>query len=136
LLLCLGLVGKDADTKALAVDALIEAIDGKRFDIDIFTKTIADLCKGEWVKYNRLADSLTPVLQASLHHALVVYYVLQKLIPYIDLQQKSAFRLLEVFTEAKATAGQPLEGATKLALEGLRGNSKAVKIVHKLLLQR
>src|SRR5207248_9813408 len=63
LLLCLGLVGKDADAKGLAVDAMIEGIEMRRFDPALFASTMAGLAEGEWIKFNRLGDALMLVVQ-------------------------------------------------------------------------
>ena len=133
LLLCLGLIGKDADAKGLAVDALIEGIDGRLFDPDLFAATITGLAQGEWVKFNRLADALMAVLQASELHATVVAEALQMLLPGLDFRQKNTFRLLEVLVEAQAVARLPLDDDAKAALRKIGGSGKAARIARRLL---
>jgi len=133
LLLCIGLAGKDADVKGLAVDALIEGIDGRLFDPALFARTLARLCQGEWVKFNRVGDGLMQVVQVSNLHAAIVSETLQACIPHLDLQQKNAFRLLEVLVEAQAVVDLPLEGATRDALRNLKGSGKAAKLAKQLL---
>ncbi len=133
LLLCIGLVGKDADAKGLAVDALIEGIEARLFDPDLFASTIARLAEGEWIKPNRLGDSLMSVIQVSGLHAAVVSDALQKWLPQLDLSQKNAFRLLEVLVEARALTGRPLGEEARDALRGVEGSGKAAKIARQLL---
>jgi hypothetical protein len=72
LLLCLGLIGKDADVKGLAVDALIEGIEGRVFDPRLFAEVMARLGEGKWGKLNRLGEGLMLVVQVSTLHAGVV----------------------------------------------------------------
>jgi hypothetical protein len=133
LLLCLGLAGKDADAKGLAIDALIEGIEGKMFDPSLFASVIARLAEGEWVKFNRLGDALMPALQVSGLHAAVVSQALQLWLPLLDLQQKNAFRLLEVLVEAQALTQRPLSADARDALARIAGGGKSAKIVRQLL---
>ena len=88
LLLCLGLVGKDADVKGLAVDALIEGIEGRVFDPRAFVEVMTRLCEGQWVKLNRLSEGLLQVAQVSALHARVVSEALQAWLPLLDLKQR------------------------------------------------
>jgi hypothetical protein len=132
LLLCLGLIGKDADTRGLAIDALIEGIEWRLFDPEIFASTIIGLVEGGWIKFSRLADALMPVIQVSQFHALAVSEGLQQTVTKIDLQRKNAFRLLEVLVEAQAMTGKPLSYATRQMLAGMRGSGKAAKVAKQL----
>jgi len=133
LLLCLGLVGKDADARGLGIDALIEGIDWRLFDPEIFASTIIRLVEGGWIKFSRLADALMPVIQVSQLQALVVSEALQQIVTKIELQQKNAFRLLEVLVEAQAMTGKPLPYATRQMLAGMRGSGKVAKIAKQLI---
>ena len=128
LLLCLGLVGKDADARGLAIDALIEGIGWRLFDPEIFASTIIGLVEGGWIKFSRLADALMLVIQVSQLHALAVGETLQQTVTKIDLQRKNAFRLLEVLVEAQAMTGKPLPFATRQMLAGMSGSGKAAKV--------
>jgi hypothetical protein len=132
LLLCLGLVGKDADARGLAIDALIEGIEWRLFDPEIFASTIIRLVEGGWIKFSRLADALMPVIQVSQLHALAASEALQQTVTKIDLQRKNAFRLLEVLVEAQAMTGKPLPFATRQVLAGMRGSGKAAKVAKQL----
>lgn len=133
LLLCLGLVSKDADARGLAVDAAIEGIEAGRLVPALFVATMRRLAEGEWLKFNRLGDALMLVAQASGLHALVVSQVLQAWLPTLDLQQKSAFRLLEVLVETQAMTLQPLGMDVRDALSRVAGGGKAARIAKQLL---
>lgn len=133
LLLCLGLVGKDADARGLAIDALIEGIDARLFDPELFASTIAQLAAGEWVKFNRLGNALMPVVEVSPLHAAVVSKALQRWLPMLDLRQKNAFRLLEVLVEAQALSDRPLGEDTRNVLATVTGGGKAAKIAKQLV---
>jgi hypothetical protein len=133
LLLCLGLIGKDADSKGLAVDALIEGIEGRLFDPAIFGSVMQRIAEGEWVKFNRLGDALMAVIQVSPLHAGVVSDALQKCLPGIDLSQKNVFRVLEVLVEAQALTGRPLGAEARETLRGIGGSGKAAKIAKQLV---
>ncbi|MDB5674055.1 MAG: hypothetical protein JWM65_1037 [Sphingomonas bacterium] len=133
LLLCVGLVGKDADARGLAIDALIEGIDARLFDPELFASTIARLAEGEWIKFNRLGDALMPAIQVSSLHAAVISDALQHWLPKLDLQQKNAFRLLEVLVEAQALTGKPLGEDARNVLADISGSGKAARIAKLLV---
>jgi hypothetical protein len=133
LLLCIGLVAKDADARGLAIDALIEGVDKRLFDPQLFAVTIARLAEGEWVKLNRVADGLKPVVEASTLHASVVSEALQHWLPQLDLHQKNAFQILEVLVEAQAMTGRPLDDAARSALCRATGNGKAARLAKQLI---
>ena len=133
LLLCLGLVGKDADAKGLAVDALIEGIEGRLFDPGKFAATMTGLAKGEWLKFNRLGDGLALAVTVSPGHATVVAEALQRWLPTLDLQQNGAFRMLEVLAEAQAITRAAVDAEAKAALRRLTGGGKAAKLARRLL---
>lgn len=133
LLLCLGLAGKDADAKGLAVDALIEGIDGRLFDPARFAAVLGGLAAGGWLKFNRLADGLMQAMAVSDLHAAVVREAIENSLPSLDLQQKNAFRLLEVLVEAQAATARPLGEATQAALRRVAGGGKSAKLAKRLL---
>ena len=51
----------------------------------------------------------------------------------LDLQQKNAFRLLEVLVEVQALTRRPLAPASRDALGRVSGSGKAAKIARQLL---
>ncbi len=133
LLLCLGLAGKDADSRGLAVDAMIEGIEAGQLDPKLFAGTLEDLAQGGWLKLNRLGETLMQVLQASPLHAWVVSEALQHWLATTDLKQRNMFCVLEALLEAQALAGRPLDEALRQALANLKGGSKAAKLAKKIL---
>ena len=133
LLLCLGLAGKDADARGLAIDALIEGIDGRRFNPTVFAGVMTRLVAGEWLKLNRVADSLMSAVQVSRLHAAVVSEAVQKWLPTFDHRQTNASRILEALLEAQAVTGRPLGGGVREALAAIGGGGKATKVAKQLL---
>jgi hypothetical protein len=132
LILAIGLVGKDADVRGLAIDALIEGIGGRLFDPDLFAGVVARLCDGEWVKLNRLSDALMQAAQTSSTHAQVIGRSLRKLVPGFDFKRQNAANLLEVLVEAQAATGDPLDRTTLDALASIGGSGKAAKLARQL----
>lgn len=133
LLLALGLAGKDADASRLAADALIEGIDGHLFDPERFAAVLARLADGEWLKFNRLGDTLMMVAKISPLHATLIGDAIQSWLTTLDLKQKNVFRLLEVLVETRAVTGQPLRGEVQRVLRGVEGGGKLPKIAKQLL---
>ncbi|MFA5965230.1 MAG: DUF6493 family protein [Sphingomonas sp.] len=133
LLLCLGLVGKDADARGLAIDALIEGIDARLFEPELFASMIARLAEGEWIKLNRLGDALMQVVHVSPLHAKVVSDALQLWLPKLDFGANNAFRLLEVIVEAQAIIRLPLADVARDVLSTATGNGKFAKVAKLLV---
>ena len=119
--------------RGLAVDALIEGIEGHLYDPDVFFATLTRVAAGEWLKFNRLGDNLLTVVQASALHAGVISKALQRWLPHVDWQQNNAFRVLEVLLEAQAVTKQPLSVEAIHALQGIGGNGKAAKIARQIM---
>lgn len=133
LLLCVGLVGKDADARALSIDVMIEGIDNRTFDPEQFGQVMTKLAAGDWLKLNRVGASLTQVAQASPLHANVTSQALQAWLPECDLSQRNGFHLLECLREANATSRAALSPAMRANLETLSGKGKAAKLAKELL---
>jgi hypothetical protein len=133
LVLCLGLAGKDADCRGLAIDALIEGVDSGQLAPDQFASVLADLASGKWLKLNRLGDNLIQVIQTSPLHAWVISDCLQLWLSDADLKQRNLFRILEVLLEAHAILDRNLDQDVRARLETIKGSSKAAKIAKKLI---
>ncbi|WP_145998438.1 DUF6493 family protein [Caulobacter flavus] len=132
LLLCMGLIGKDADVKGLAVDALIEGIEGRVFDPAIFADVMARLGEGKWGKLNRLGEALLQVVPVSALHAQAVFEALNAWLPRLDLKERSAVHVLEVLRETQALTGRPLSVSALSALREMQGAGKAAKLAKDL----
>lgn len=133
LVLALSLVGKDADVCGLANDALIEGIEGRLFDPDIFASVMYRLCLGEWVKYNRLAENLLKISKVSQLHACAIDAALQAWLPRFDLAQRNAHYVLQVLVETQAISGAPLLASTRNALVSLKGKNKGTALAKQIL---
>ncbi|MDB2438602.1 DUF6493 family protein [Hellea sp.] len=133
LLVALGLFARDADIKGLTVDAMIEGIEKGYFDPEHFVKVIQKLESGGWLKFGRLKDTLTPIIQASPLHAYVISRVLQDWLTLTDLKARNMFAPLEVLLEAQAVIRQPLSKGMIIALSNLKGNGKAGKLAKSLI---
>jgi len=133
LVLCLGLISKDADAKGLAIDALIEGIDSRAFHPERFGEIMQKLSAGEWIKLNRIGASLTQVALASPLHAAMISEATQLWLQRFDLSQRNAFYALESLSHAQASSGAPLNSAMRANLETLSGKSKAAKLAKDLL---
>jgi hypothetical protein len=133
LLLCIGLISKDADARGLAIDALIEGVDARLFDPGLFASTLARLAEGNWIKLNRVADALKAVAQVSTLHAAIMGEAVQQWVPQIDLQQKNAFQILEVLVETQSVTERPLRETARVALGNLAGNARAARLAKQLI---
>jgi hypothetical protein len=133
LLLCVGLVAKDADVKGLALDALIEGVEGRVFDPHVFADVMKRLCEGQWVKLNRLSEGLLQVAHVSGLHAQAVSEALQAWLPHLDFEERGAAHVLEVLVEARAITRRPLADPAQAVLRGVRGSGKAARLAKDLL---
>jgi hypothetical protein len=133
LILAIGLVGKDADVRALAIDALIEGITGRLFDPQLFAQVVRGLCDGGWVKLNRLSSALAQAGAASPLHADLIGQALQGLGEGFDFTQLNAASLLEVLVEVQAQSARPLSPPLQATLKALSGGGKAAKLAKQLL---
>jgi hypothetical protein len=133
LVLALSLVGKDADVRGLAIDALIEGIENRIFDPVIFAIVMTRLCEGEWVKYNRLGENLLQVAQVSPAHARAIDAALQAWLPDFDLTQRNGHHVLQVLVETQAISGASISLSTRTVLTSLTGKTKAASLAKQVL---
>ncbi|GMN03827.1 DUF6493 family protein [Erythrobacter sp. MTPC3] len=133
LLLSLGLVGKDADAKGLAIDAMIEGIETRQFNPALFAHTMARLANGGWLKLNRVGETLKQVIEVSPLHANAIGTALQDWLPHFDLSQRNSFYVLEAMVEAQAIAPQPLSDEVRKCLGQSKGKTKAAKLAQQIL---
>lgn len=133
LVLVLGLLARNADVKAISVDAMIYGIEKGLFEPDQWVTTLLHLQTGGWVKVGRLKDTLTPLVQTSALHAFVVSDILQSWLSQTDLSARNMFAPLEILLEAQSTIRQPLSDNVKTALADLKGSSKAAKLAKTIL---
>jgi hypothetical protein len=133
LVLTLSIVGKDSDVRSLAIDALIEGVENHLFDPDTFAKVLVRLCEGEWVKYNRLAESLLRVAKVSELHASAIDAALQAWLPHFDFAQRNAHYVLQVLVETQAISGAPISASNRKVLTSLKGKNKGTALAKLIL---
>ena len=132
LLVCVGLVGKDADARGLAIDALVAGTENGCLDVSTLAETLIKLSDSGWLKLNRLGDNLQQVSQVSILHAWVISDLIQRWLLKVDIKQRYIFRMLEVLREAQSTVQQPLKPETMVRLKEFTGSAKAAKIAREL----
>jgi hypothetical protein len=133
LVLALSIVGKDSDVRSLAIDALVEGVEARLFAPDTFANVLVRLCGGEWVKYNRLAESLLKVASVSELHASAIDAALQDWLPHFDFAQRNAHYVLQVLVETQAISGAPISAATRKVLTSLKGKNKGTALAKQIL---
>jgi hypothetical protein len=133
LVLALSIVGKDSDVRSLAIDALVEGVEARLFAPDTFANVLVRLCGGEWVKYNRLAESLLKVASVSELHASAIDAALQDWLPHFDFAQRNAHYVLQVLVETQAISGAPISAATRRVLTSLKGKNKGTALAKQIL---
>jgi len=132
LMLSIGLVGKDADCRGLAVDALIEGIESGKADITLLADVLGKLSEGGWPKLNRLSENLLQVSQVSSVHAWAVSELIQLWVGCSSLKQHNYFKMLEILYEVQSVTRQSLHNTTLDVLKELKGSSKAAKLAIQL----
>jgi hypothetical protein len=133
LVLALSLVGKDSDVRSLAIDALIEGVRNRVFVPDTFANVMVRLCEGEWVKHNRLAESLLKVAKVSELHASAIDAALQAWLPRFDFAQRDGHNVLQVLVETQAISGAPISPSTRAALASFVGKNKGAALAKQIL---
>ncbi|WP_185964269.1 DUF6493 family protein [Aliikangiella marina] len=125
LTLFLGLVGKDSDSRALAVDAFIEAVDNDLASQEIMAGILVKLTQAGWLKFNRLAEGLKQVTQVSATHRYFVSRMLQIWLPQIDLKLRNIHLVLEVLLDVQTALNQKVSTHVSESLKDLKGKTKA-----------
>ena len=133
LVLALSIIGKDSDVRSLAIDALIEGVETRLFVPETFANVLVRLCEGEWVKYNRLAESLLKVASVSELHASAMDVALQAWLPHFDFAQRNAHYVLQVLVETQAISGAPILASTREVLTALKGKNKGTALAKQIL---
>jgi hypothetical protein len=133
LALLFGLAGKDADARGLAIDALVQGIEGAQFDPALFAPVLVKFAQSGWMKPTRVAQSLQQVARVSPWHALAVSEALQNALSGLDMRAQNMFAIVEVLLECQITIGRPLRADAAAALAELKGEGKLVKAARQLL---
>jgi hypothetical protein len=133
LMLCMGLAGKDADVRGLAIDAFIEGIENNILDAQTTSSILISLSENGWLKLNRLGDNLQQVSHVSKTHAWVVFEIISNWLGKVSPKQNNFFKMLEVFLEVQTEINAPLTPDVRDVLVNIKGSSKSAKISKKIL---
>lgn len=133
LVLALGLSGKDVDARGLAVDAFIEGVESGQFDPTMLASVLTKFTDGNWVKLNRLGETLAVVAQTSPLHAWLVGEAIQLWLPGVPPKYRNLFSVLEALQLCRAVGGRPLHAPVEVCLSAFSGSSKAAKLAKQIL---
>jgi hypothetical protein len=133
LVLWLALVGKDADARGYAIDAVAEAIQDGRAHPDILGPVLIQLSQGGWLKLNRLAASLGEVARLSAWHQFVIVRVLEAWLAARTDLPRDAHHILSLLLELLTSLDLGLAEKARVPLEQKKGSSKTAKTARAIL---
>ena len=124
---------RDADARAIAIDALVEGLLDGRAHPDSLSETLIEIADYPWAKLNRLADGLRQVARTSSWGALAISQLLDHLIACWRSPPRDAHQILEIQLELLLQLNGALSEAARAPLEALAGGSKTAKLARQLL---
>jgi hypothetical protein len=133
LALMVGSASKESDCRRLASDALIEGIEDGRAHPAPIAQVIDGLAQNNWLKLNRLAESLSEVARVSPLHQLVIAEVLESFVATRDEFPRSIHHLLELLNELLVALDRSVRSPLRERLERVKGASKSAKLCKVLL---
>lgn len=133
LTLLLGVAGKDADSRGLSIDAMIEGIESGQFDPEMFGAMTAKFAAGGWMKPGRIADAMQQAARMSPLHAWAVGEAIEQALPGLDLKAANMFAVVELLLACKLTLRQPVRPYAAATLSEIKGEGKVAKAARKLL---
>jgi hypothetical protein len=136
LLVCTGLVSKDADARVSAIELLIEGIDDGRAPPSPMGEVLARLTEPGWLRLRRLAESLGQAAQAGPLHALFVAASLDRLIGAYEQLPRDLHHVLALQLELLTQLGLPLSEGASARLAGVKGSGKAASLARALTAHR
>ncbi len=131
--LWVGLLSKNSDVRGLATDALIEAIQDGRARPEPLARVLSRIAAGDWLKPNRLAETLQEVSRVSALHQLVVAQVLQRYLASLRVLPRNAHHVLELLLGLLSELQRPMDSPTPAVLGSIKGTGKTAKLAHSLL---
>jgi hypothetical protein len=133
LVLWLALVGRDADARGLATDALIEGAADGRAQAGPLGDVLLRLAEGGWLKLARLAESLAPVARASAAHGRLVAELMERVLAREASLPKSVTTNLELLLEILSRLERSVRDPLRPLLERVRGQSRTATLAKALL---
>ena len=132
LLALVGLIGKDTDSRGLAIDAIIEAIGDGRLGGDLLAGVLRRLAVPGWVKLNRLADACNEVARVSPLHAWMLADALDAMLAAYDEPPRDAHHVLELLLEILTEQQAAPSPALAAKLQQITGSSKLARLARQL----
>lgn len=132
LVLAMGLVTKAADTRGLALDALIEGIENGYADLDKLSEIFIRFQHGECLMAGRFAEAFRQVAAVSELHRWWAATLVCAVIGAMDDLPKDAHHLLELAVECLVPLGSSLPAAAASVLAAKKGASKTAKLARRL----
>jgi hypothetical protein len=124
---------RDADARAVAVDALVEGLLDGRAHPDSLSGILSEIAGYPWAKLNRLADGLHQVARTSAWSSLAIAHLLDRLIASWPAPPRDAHHILEFQLELLLQLNGALSESARTPLETLAGGSKTAKLARQLL---
>jgi len=132
--LWLAIFSRDADARAVAIDAFVEGLLDGRVHPEPLAEILVEIAGYNWAKLNRLAEGLRQVARISLWGALVVSRILDRLMASWNELPRDAHHILEVQLELLMQLNLRLSDAAMTPLKALSGGgSKTTKLAGQLL---
>lgn len=131
--LWLAMFSRDADARAVAIDALVEGLLDGRAHPEPLGEILVEIAAYNWAKLNRLADGLRQVARISPWGALVVSRILDRLIASWQLLPRDAHHILELQLELLLRIHGRLGELARQPLEASSGGGKTAKLAKQLL---
>lgn len=129
----LGAIGRDQDTRGLAIDALIEAIADGRATAESLGAALSSLAVPNWLKLNRLADSMAEVARISPLHARTVLGTVETLVVAWEEIPRDAHHALALVNELMAETRAGVSDAMVARLSDIKGSSKTAKLAKSII---
>ncbi|WMS87047.1 DUF6493 family protein [Pleionea litopenaei] len=133
LVLVFGLIGKDSDSKSLAIDALIEGIDNDLVSTQSISLILEQLNTIGFIKLNRLADSLKVVAEVSNEHRYIISQVLQEVLKTVDSKQRNLQVLFALLLDINTALDIKVIKELEPLLTSYKGKSKVAEAAKRLM---
>jgi hypothetical protein len=129
----IALVSKDASSRGMGVDCMIQAIDDGRAASEQAADVFIRLLSGGWVKLNRVAETLQEIARVSPYHAWWSAALVQECIVGVAEFPSDTHHLLTFLVEQLTELELPLAPRTKERLISTKFSGKSAKLVGQLL---
>lgn len=131
--LWLAMFSRDADARAVAIDALVEGLLDGRAHPDPLADVLVEIARYDWAKLNRLEEGLRQVARISRWASLVISQISDRLIASWNEPPRDAHHILGIQLELLMEINGRLSEAAQIPLRSLNGGSKSAKLAKQLL---